>query len=111
MAMASVPGPDAAVVHDTAISPDTVLSPTTWCVVREQRDAYLVYNSRTDELHLISPVGHYLYLLCDGLRTVAEIQALLPPDTGAAVPEFLARLVARGVIEPVTAHDDQGCAP
>jgi hypothetical protein len=99
--MTNIPGPDTVTVPDTAINPDTVLSPTTWCVVREQRAEYLVYNSRTDELHLISPMGRYLYLLCDGLRTVAEIQALLPQAAGAAIPEFLAGLVTRGLVEPV----------
>ena len=95
----------------TAPGPDTVLCPTIWCVVRAQREEYLVYNSRTDELHLISPLGHYLYLLCDGLRTVAEIQELLEPDTGAAAPDYLAKLLARGLVEPVAAADTPGGAP
>lgn len=105
--MARIPGPDTVAIPNTQVSPETVLCPTTWCVVREQRDEYLVYNSRTDELHLISPLGHYLYLLCDGLRTVAEIQALLEPDTGTAAPAFLTKLVARGVIELVNTNHDQ----
>jgi hypothetical protein len=87
---------------------DTVLCPTTWCVVREQREEFLVYNPRTDELHLISPFGHYLYRLCDGLRSVAEIQALLDPARGSAVPDFLAMLAARGLVEPVAAPGDAG---
>ena len=83
------------------VSGDTVLGPTTWCVVREQHDEYLVYNSRTDELHLISPQARYMYLLCDGLRTVSEIQTLLGAGTGEAVTGFLNKLVERGVLEPV----------
>jgi hypothetical protein len=90
---------------------DTVLRTTAWCVVREQREEYLVYNSRTDELHLISPLGHYLYLLCDGLRTVGEVQALFEPATASAIPGFLATLVARGVLQPVAACHDQRGAP
>lgn len=84
----------------TSLAADLVLGPTTWCVLRQQVGEYLVYNSRTDELHLISPLGHYLYLLCDGLRTVAEIQQLVPGDDVAG---FLADLVARGMLEPVGA--------
>ena len=80
-----------------------VLCPTRWCVVREQRDEFLIYNPRTDELHLISPLAHYLYLLCDGLRTVAEIQAMIDPRGSAAVPDLLAGLVTRGVLEPAGA--------
>lgn len=109
--MASVPGSYTVAGTGAAVGPATVLCPTTWCVVREQRDEYLVYNSRTDELHLLSPLGRYLYVLCDGLRGVAEIQAMLGPDAAAAVPGFLAKLVARGVLEVVDDHDRPGGAP
>lgn len=99
--MARDRGLDTMTTVDSAITADTVLCPTTWCVVREQFTEYLIYNSRTDELHLISPLGRYLYLLCDGLRTVAEIQGSLDPVRGARVFEFLAKLVSRGLVEPV----------
>jgi len=84
----------------TIVADGVVLCPTTWCVLRPQVGEFLVYNSRTDELHLIGPLGHYLYLLCDGLRTVADIQRLVP---GHDVAGFLADLVDRGVLEPVGA--------
>lgn len=58
--MANTPSPDTATAPDAVIAADTVLRQTTWCVMREQRDEYLVYNPRTDELHLISPLGRYL---------------------------------------------------
>ncbi|BCJ56074.1 hypothetical protein Asp14428_75490 [Actinoplanes sp. NBRC 14428] len=82
------------------IAAGLTLTHTPWCVLRQQVAEYLVYNSRTDELHLIGPLGHYLYLLCDGLRTVAELQDLVP---GTDVAGFLDDLVARGILEPVGA--------
>ena len=103
--MANIQSSGTIAAPDPVGSLATVLVPTSWCVVREQRDEYLVYNSRTDELHLISPMGRYLYMLCDGLRTVAEIQALVQPAAGAAVSEFLAKLAARGLVEPVRPPD------
>jgi len=84
----------------STVAADQVLGPTPWCVLRQQVGEYLVYNSRTDELHLISPLGHYLYLLCDGLRTVAEIQELVPRDDVAG---YLADLADRGILQPVGA--------
>jgi hypothetical protein len=82
-----------------------------WCVVREQQDEYLVYNPRTDELHLISPLGRYVYLLCDGLRTAAQIQALLPGPVAVAVPEYLGQLLARGLLELADVPSQVGGSP
>jgi hypothetical protein len=87
-------------------SGESVLLPTPWCTIREQEDKYLVYNSRTDELHLLPPTGFYAYSLCDGLRTVDEVQEALAKAV-AAEPERLRRslrtffggLIERGMLE------------
>ena len=45
------------------VATHTVPRPTPWCVAREMEDRYLVYNVKTDEMHLIHPVGYYVYQL------------------------------------------------
>lgn len=84
----------------------SVLQPTSWCTIREQEDRYLVYNSRTDEMHLVPPTGFYAYGLCDGSRTVDEVGAdlgkVLPGDPAALLlrlRDFLGGLVERGILE------------
>src|SRR4051794_9969160 len=88
------------------LASDVVLQPTPWCTVREQEERYLVYNPRTDELHLVPPTGFYVFSLCDGLNTVAEIQARLEKaltgDSALLRPRlhsFLAALLERGILE------------
>jgi hypothetical protein len=85
---------------------DTVLQPTPWCTVREQEERYLVYNPRTDELHLVPPTGFYVFSICDGLNTVDEIQFRLeqalagdPAAVRQRLHAFLAGLVQRGILE------------
>lgn len=77
---------------------------TPWCIVREQERGHLLYNPRTDELHLLQPTGYYIYRLCDGLRTVAEVAQELARATGGTevtgpTAHFLAALVERGLLE------------
>lgn len=78
---------------------------TSWCVVRQQEDCYLVYNTRTDELHLIPPLGFYVYQLCDGLHSAQDLERDLSalgrpttPDAGHLRP-FLEELFERGIID------------
>ena len=85
---------------------DVVLQPNPWCTVREQEERYLVYNPRTDELHLVPPTGFYVFSLCDGLNTVGEIQTrleeVLAGDSGLLrqrLHAFLAGLIERGILE------------
>lgn len=85
---------------------DVILQPTPWCTIREQEERYLVYNSRTDELHLVPPTGFYVFSLCDGLNTVDEIQTrlekVLAEDPAPLRPQlhaFLAGLLERGILE------------
>jgi hypothetical protein len=88
------------------LTDETVLVRTPHCVVREQEDRYVVYNSRTDELHLIPPLGHYLYRLCDGVHDVGAICrafAAGASDGGAEARQrivaYLEALVTRGVLQ------------
>jgi coenzyme PQQ synthesis protein D (PqqD) len=85
---------------------NVILQPTPWCTIREQEERYLVYNSRTDELHLVPPTGFYVFSLCDGLNTVDEIQTrlekVLAGDSAPLRPRlqaFLAGLLERGILE------------
>lgn len=85
---------------------DTILIGTPHCVVREQEDRYVVYNSRTDELHLVPMLGHYIYNLCDGLRDVGSICSAFSadaPDQGAAarasITAYLEAMVKRGILQ------------
>lgn len=88
------------------LSGDMILQPTPWCTIREQEERYLIYNSRTDELHLVPVTGHYAYSLCDGLRTMDEVQAEIEKALSSASTElqqrlhtFLGSLVQRGILE------------
>ena len=85
---------------------NAVLSPTPWCVVRQQEQEHLIYNSRTDEMHLLPRSGFYAYELCDGLRTVVEIEEALgqmmhTPDgaLGKSLTGFLGKLIDRGILQ------------
>lgn len=88
------------------VTHDAVLQPTSWSVVRPQKDEYLVYNSRTDEMHLVPEAGFLVYRLCDGLQTVGEIERSLAEALGndeeaihEALTAFLGQLIARGILE------------
>ena len=91
---------------DIAPARDAVPQWTGSCVVRQQKEGYLFYNSRTDELHLVPPTGFLVYQLCDGLRTTGEIEQWLAEAipgsrqaTSEALGQFLGALVARGILE------------
>lgn len=92
---------------NTALRESAILRPTTWCVVRKQKQQYLIYNSRTDEMHLVPPSGFYVYQLCDGLRNVENICRHLTAAmeeshevVRAKLDDFLNMLLTRGVLEP-----------
>jgi hypothetical protein len=90
----------------TMLPGDAVLQPSVMCTARPQKGGYLFYHYRTDELHLVPPVGYYIYQLCDGLRSVDEIEHLFTRDSEPApnceerpVRSFLEKLVTRGILE------------
>jgi hypothetical protein len=86
--------------------PATILQPVEWCVARPQKDGHLLYSSRSDEMHLVPPTGAFAFQLCDGLRTIGEIEAELTVPLGGdrrmvgeALREFFEALVSRGLLE------------
>jgi hypothetical protein len=88
------------------IAKETIFEPTPWVVIRPQKDSYLFYNSRTDEMHLIPSTGHTIYRLCDGVRTVDEIGAHLsdafdvePSVLSDRLSDFLGAIERRGIVE------------
>lgn len=87
------------------ISRGSVPRVTSWCTVRPQQSEYLIHNAKTDEMHLIPPVGYCVLQLCDGLNTVSDILERLG---GAGVDRlegerrlstFVEELMARGILE------------
>lgn len=90
----------------STLTAGTILKSTPWCVVREQEDQYLVYNSRTDELHLLPPTGFYAYRLCNGWRKLDEIEQELqarmteePATLSDGLRKFFGMLLDRGIVE------------
>lgn len=93
-----------------AVDSETVFDRTAWVVVRPQKESYLLYSSRTDEMHLVPPSGFAIYQLCDGLRTVADIGAHMSDAFDAEhsalrrhLSRFLGDLESRGLVERVDA--------
>ncbi len=91
---------------DIALARDTIPQATSSCVVRQQKEGYLFYNSQTDELHLVPSTGFLVYQLCDGLRTTGDIeQWLVDANLGdrqaisESLDRFLGALVTRGILE------------
>jgi len=75
------------------------------CTVRAQVDHCLLYNSHTDELHVIPLPAAEVLRLCDGTRTVRSIAEAVTLASGAAPQEARARwrafaheLVKRGIL-------------
>jgi hypothetical protein len=96
------------VLQNPALSAASVLGPAAYCIARPQLEGFVVYNPRTDELHLLNAKSYCVYQLCDGLHSVAEIQAALGvTDAEGGCPDeirvFLEKLVARGLLEIVNA--------
>ena len=91
---------------DLGLNENTVLTATDWCVVRPQKGHYVVYNSRSDELHLMSESAYCVFQLCEGLNTAGEIRRLVTEATGddetkveTRVDTFLRGLITRGLVE------------
>lgn len=88
------------------VSPAVVPVRAQHCVVRPQEESYLVYNPRTDELHLLPREAFLVYSLCDGLNSAGDIERELCaigtwPDDGVSqkVYELLDKFVVRGLLE------------
>lgn len=85
------------------LAASTVLRHVPTCVVRPQKARFLIYNSSTDELHLLSPAAHYVYQLCDGMRSVEELQSMLSQAFDEqSLGAFLSSLLARQILESMS---------
>lgn len=100
-------------VQDRALGLRTVLVHSPYCTVREQEEQDLFYSTRTDEMHLISKSGRYVYELCDGLATIGDIENALYCALGAdratlqkRLMEFLEALVERGLLVPLSGSNE-----
>src|SRR5687768_7149229 len=77
------------------------------CVIRPLEKGFLVYNKRTDELHLMSDGAFEVYRMCDGARYPREIVDEVCGACGGADPAvarrcayaFLSALTERGLVE------------
>jgi hypothetical protein len=45
--------------------------------VTEVPDGYVIYDEQHELVHYLNPTAAVIYTVCDGTRTVADIQALL----------------------------------
>ena len=70
-------------------------------IVRPDAAGFLLFQVRTDEMHLVPPSGHAIWSLCDGSRTVGELVAEVSPESPRSpeILEFLAALVSRSLVE------------
>jgi len=87
------------------LSPETVLVQAPQCIVRRQETQDLFYNVHTDEMHLVPKAGTYIYALCDGVTTIAQIEdafcRVIQEDRSTVkgrLFQFLEQMVARGLL-------------
>ena len=95
-------------LHNTKkkLAGDVVLRQTSWCAVSKQEQQYLVYNTQTDELHLLPPTAHQVYRLCNGFNTVSTIEDSVINSSDIEkeilkehLHKFLSGLMKRGLVE------------
>jgi hypothetical protein len=76
-------------------------------VTRKDAQGVLLFQVRTDEMHFISESAFALFSLCDGSRTVQEIQEFVAanqpeissPRGRTLIADFIESLAQRNVIE------------
>jgi hypothetical protein len=75
------------------------------CTIRMQVDHCLIYNTHTDELHVIPLPAAEVLKLCDGTRTVRAIAdavtaaaGVAPGEARSRMDEFAYELVKRGIL-------------
>jgi hypothetical protein len=89
------------------LGPDTIPVHSRDVVTRKDSEGTLLFQVRTDEMYFLSEDAFALYGLCDGSRTVAEIERLLArarpdlpePKLRRLVEQFLESLADRNVVE------------
>lgn len=92
----------------TPFTLSTVLVRAPHCVVRPQDQSHLLYNPRTDELHLLRPEAYLVYVLFDGLNDIDDIVSTISALSGTsreaaadAVAILVDNLLTRGLITEV----------
>jgi hypothetical protein len=86
-------------------APRVVLSATRWCAVRQHKGGYLVFNTKTEELHFMSEECYDIFGLCDGSLTAEEIARYLDSGTPglhddlSQTRNLIEMFVARGLVE------------
>lgn len=76
-------------------------------ITRSDSNGILIFQVRTDEMHFISENASALLTLCNGSRTISEIEDLIvklqpaaaETDLKSGVKNFLESLVERRVLE------------
>lgn len=89
------------------LPPDAILLLSGQVMPRVQQDSILLYQTRTDEMHVITHAAYALLRLCDGARTVrevgSELAAIRPefatPEGRDQVERFLETLNERRILE------------
>ena len=92
-----------------ALSSETIPLRSKDVVTRNDSQGMLLFQVRTDEMHFVSNSGFALFSLCDGSRTVGEIEELLATrqpemassDARRSVGQFIESLAQRSIIELV----------
>ena len=89
------------------LDPETLPIHSRDVVARKDSDGMLLFQVRTDEMHFISKDAFTLFSLCDGSRTVIEIEELLECSRSelatlglrAQIEQFIERLAERNIVE------------
>ena len=89
------------------LAPDTIPLSCKEVVSRVEPEGVLLFQVRTDEMFFVSQGAFSLFLLCNGSRTVEEIQGLLAhyqPELATQagqeqVEQFLESLAKRRLVE------------
>jgi hypothetical protein len=76
-------------------------------IVRTEPQGMLLFQGQTDQMYFTSPAGYALFSLCDGTRTVGEIEEIVcARDAGpwtvqarTSLGQFLEDLAERRLIE------------
>lgn len=78
-------------------------------VTRKDAQGILLFQVRTDEMHFITNNAFALFSLCDGSRTLEEIQDFVAanrpdlesPDGRSLITQFIESLAQRNILELV----------
>lgn len=89
------------------LAPDIVPVHSKNVVTRKDSGGMLLFQVRTDEMHFISHSAYLLFALCNGSRTIAEIEELLAhqqpelatPEARKKIEGFINSLAERQVVE------------